>query len=263
MLHPSQRRRRILTAAALVFALAAFPLGTAAIHQFTDVPDSNIYHNDIDALVDSGVTSGCGGGKYCPSAYVTREQMAAFLNRLGALAPEKTPVVNATTVDRFNASELNRANYNSTADLAASGGEGSLTASITAPYRGYLLIWGHAELYNESSGESFSYAYCDLQVDNVVVPGTDMYQDVLFDNDPYINSDETECSPSGGYSVCPGTYTVELFVDVATDVIAYDATVMVEYVPFTADGSLPFLFCGIIPFTPADAPDARPEKAAE
>jgi hypothetical protein len=47
--------------------------------------------------VDSKVTSGCGGGNYCPTANVTREQMAAFLNRLGALGPGKTPVVNAKT----------------------------------------------------------------------------------------------------------------------------------------------------------------------
>ena len=76
------------------------PLGVVlASHQFSDVPTSNPFHADIDALVDSGVTSGCGGGKYCPSANVTREQMAAFLNRLGALAPGKTPVVNATKLD--------------------------------------------------------------------------------------------------------------------------------------------------------------------
>ena len=91
--------RRLLTATALVVALAAFPLGALASHQFGDVPDSNIYHADIDALADSGVTTGCGGGNFCPSAFVTREQMAAFMNRLGALAPGKTPVVNAATAE--------------------------------------------------------------------------------------------------------------------------------------------------------------------
>ena len=80
----------------LVTAVLAFPMGIVlASHQFSDVPNSNPFHNDIDALVDSGVTAGCGGGKYCPKSAVTREQMAAFLNRLGALAPGKTPVVNA------------------------------------------------------------------------------------------------------------------------------------------------------------------------
>lgn len=82
---------------AIVVATLAFPLGVLASHQFADVPDSNPFHNDIDAVADAGVTTGCGGGNYCPSANVTREQMAAFMNRLGALGPGKTAVVNART----------------------------------------------------------------------------------------------------------------------------------------------------------------------
>ena len=90
------RPRRPILLAILVTAVLAFPMGIVlASHQFSDVPNTNPFHNDIDALVDSGVTAGCGGGKYCPKSAVTREQMAAFLNRLGALAPGKTPVVNA------------------------------------------------------------------------------------------------------------------------------------------------------------------------
>lgn len=92
--------RQTLVLAAAVAAIAiAFPLGVLASHQFSDVPNSNPYHADIDALADTGVTTGCGGGQYCPSDYVTREQMAAFMNRLGALGAGKTPVVNAARVD--------------------------------------------------------------------------------------------------------------------------------------------------------------------
>ena len=89
-------RRGVLITGVLV-ALMAFPLGVIASHQFSDVPNSNPFHADIDAVADTGVTTGCGGGKYCPSAFVTREQMAAFMNRLGALGPGKTPVANANT----------------------------------------------------------------------------------------------------------------------------------------------------------------------
>ena len=35
----------------------------------------------INRLAAAGLTGGCGGGKYCPTASVTREQMAAFLRR--------------------------------------------------------------------------------------------------------------------------------------------------------------------------------------
>ncbi len=238
---------------ALVFALAAFPLGAAAIDQFPDVPDSNIFHNDINAIAAAGVTTGCGGGNYCPSAFVTREQMAAFMNRLGALGSDKTPVANATTVDRYDANALNRVAYTSTANLAAVGGDGSLTVDITAPGRGYLLIWGFAELYNQNAGQSFSGANCELQVDNTLVPGTYHWIDVVYDDSPIINLDEQACSPSGGYQVCGGTYTVELYVDVSVDVLANDATIMVEYVPFNGTGGIPSIFsCLIIVLAPND-----------
>jgi len=46
---------------------------------FSDVPASHQFYQAIEALVASGITSGCGGGLYCPNAPVTRGQMAAFL----------------------------------------------------------------------------------------------------------------------------------------------------------------------------------------
>ena len=47
--------------------------------RFTDVPDTNPFRRFIEAMFNAGVTSGCGGGNYCPDAVVTREQMAVFL----------------------------------------------------------------------------------------------------------------------------------------------------------------------------------------
>ena len=105
---PTPPRSRVLSILALCLTLAAFPLGALANHDFADVPDSNIYHADIDALADSGVTTGCGGGNFCPSAYVTREQMAAFMNRLGALGPGKVPVVNADELDGLTSGQFAR-----------------------------------------------------------------------------------------------------------------------------------------------------------
>ncbi len=48
---------------------------------FSDVPCSNLFAPWIYDLVTRGVTAGCGNGQYCPSAGVTREQMAVFLLR--------------------------------------------------------------------------------------------------------------------------------------------------------------------------------------
>lgn len=69
----------------LVLALLATPLGVIAADDFEDVPDSNTFHDDISWLAGSGVTRGCNppaNTRFCPSANVTREQMAAFLKRL-------------------------------------------------------------------------------------------------------------------------------------------------------------------------------------
>jgi hypothetical protein len=87
-----------------VVALAALILAPAAVwasHTFNDVPDDNTFHEDIEAIADARVTIGCNppdNTEYCPDDFVTREQMAAFMNRLGALADGKEPVVNARAV---------------------------------------------------------------------------------------------------------------------------------------------------------------------
>jgi S-layer family protein len=47
--------------------------------RFGDVPASNPLFRFIEAMFNSGVTSGCGGGNYCPGAVINREQMAVFL----------------------------------------------------------------------------------------------------------------------------------------------------------------------------------------
>ncbi|HLE58732.1 MAG TPA: S-layer homology domain-containing protein [Candidatus Limnocylindria bacterium] len=171
-------RSRLLAAAALIVALAAFPLGALASHDFPDVPDSNIFHADISALADSGVTTGCGGGNFCPSAFVTREQMAAFMNRLGALAPEKTPVVNADRVDGLDSTQLARTDQ--TQHFSCFGGDmAPLTSDVT-----YATTAGYR--YSTSGDISFS---CAVHLpDGATVTG--------FAGDVYDNtaSQQTTCS---------------------------------------------------------------------
>lgn len=57
-------------------------LGLAATSTDYFVDDSaSVHQSDINRVAAAGITSGCGGGHYCPSLVVTREQMAAFLHR--------------------------------------------------------------------------------------------------------------------------------------------------------------------------------------
>ena len=77
----STRRRRLPVAFVIALVAIAVPALAFANHQFTDVPTGSTFHNHIDAIVDAGITSGCGATTYCPGSPVTRGQMAAFLNR--------------------------------------------------------------------------------------------------------------------------------------------------------------------------------------
>jgi hypothetical protein len=58
---------------------AGFGPPACTVPTFSDVPCSSPFAKWIEELVDRGITSGCGGGKYCPTSAVTREQMAVFL----------------------------------------------------------------------------------------------------------------------------------------------------------------------------------------
>ena len=59
----------------------ANPPACAPPNMFNDVPETSPFCRWIEALALAGVASGCGNGNYCPTAPVTREQMAVFVLR--------------------------------------------------------------------------------------------------------------------------------------------------------------------------------------
>ena len=52
-----------------------------AVASFNDVSVIDPGYKYIEALVASGITTGCGGGNYCPDSPLTRRQMAIFLSK--------------------------------------------------------------------------------------------------------------------------------------------------------------------------------------
>ncbi len=62
------------------FLARALGLSGAAPNAFTD-DEGNTHEKNIDLVAQAGVTTGCGATTYCPTALVTRGQMAAFLRR--------------------------------------------------------------------------------------------------------------------------------------------------------------------------------------
>lgn len=70
-------RTAVLSVALLTVAV---PVAWAS-HDFGDVPTGHPFHAQISAIKGAGITTGCGGGNYCPSDNVSREAMAAFMHR--------------------------------------------------------------------------------------------------------------------------------------------------------------------------------------
>jgi len=58
---------------------ALTPPNCAPPNLFADVPETSPFCEWIEELANRGVVTGCGGGNYCPTANVTREQMSVFL----------------------------------------------------------------------------------------------------------------------------------------------------------------------------------------
>ena len=131
----SRLRRRVRWVIPLMMLLAVPPAVFAA-HNFTDVPDSHPFHTEISNLAGSGVTVGCGGGNYCPSTPVARDQMAGFLNRgLGRATASAGTVTWAVAAT----------NYVTTAAITTGGAAGSTGT-------GFVLVTGSVTAYTDTPG---------------------------------------------------------------------------------------------------------------
>ncbi len=236
-------RRTVLVVvlAALVGALVAVPIAVYASHQFTDVPNTNPFHADIDWLADAGVTKGCGGSSYCPKDNVTREQMAAFMRRLSGNDPGVAPSVNADKVDGYSAQQLApRAVWAAFPGVITPLRAGqtiyklAATQVLVAPARGIILLSGGIGSSNHLSKNIYA---CDLRVNTQLVPASS--RNLELDGGSGINEVGT-CTPSGAVTVNAGSYTIELWVfSLQADTLLVAASVSAIWVPFDGNGNTP------------------------
>jgi S-layer homology domain len=70
-----------------VVALVSSAIGVYAGQRFSDVPESHPFHDEILWLAEKGISTGFNDGTYRPSDAVTRQAMAAFLQRMAAGSP--------------------------------------------------------------------------------------------------------------------------------------------------------------------------------
>lgn len=72
--------------AAYLYRLSGEPeFSPASPSPFPDVPEDSLFYTEVSWLSDSGITTGYPDGTFRPRNKVTREAMAAFLNRYAAL----------------------------------------------------------------------------------------------------------------------------------------------------------------------------------
>ena len=82
--------RRLLIAIAVLIPCAFAPIAAAQIcAPFTDVAAASGFCTNIQWMHNRGITLGCTATAYCPTQFVRRDQMAAFMNRLGNVVFEQ------------------------------------------------------------------------------------------------------------------------------------------------------------------------------
>lgn len=143
-LHVRMPRKRWLALIAFAVALAiGVPVAWAS---FSDVSPSNPFYNDINAIQGAGITQGCGGGNFCPSANITREAEAAFVHRGGPRVAQSTTIVN-----------------NSVGVLG--GGSGTVIGSVSIDVGGvaggtqFVKVDATMTTHNDSNPQGFSFDY--------------------------------------------------------------------------------------------------------
>lgn len=102
---PAGRSTTFKILVAMLAAVAiSVPTAVYASHQFSDVPDSYAFHDEIDRIADAGITTGFSDGTFRPSDTVRRGPMAAFMGRMGGRTAMAT---NPNTASFTDVSKVN------------------------------------------------------------------------------------------------------------------------------------------------------------
>ena len=187
---------RMALVVAITAAVAA-PIGAYAAHRFTDVPDTNIFHNDIAWLADAGVTQGCNpptNDRFCPGDNVTREQMAAFMRRLA-----DSQAVDAGTLEGVGAAGFVGAGEADSVTPAMTTAEPGvaqaaddtttildgtvqalLEVTITAPADGYVLVTGSTDVFMQHTNGTRDLAFFGVSDQSADI-GVDENKDIILD----------------------------------------------------------------------------------
>ena len=156
----------------LCLALCLLPMAVdaAPCAGFADVSDSDSFCPNVDWLKNRKITLGCGNGtNYCPGDFVTRLQMAAFMNRLGVVF---TPLVLSTQESVPNPANGQVACV--TADVSITDYRRFVSAISTATFSGMTSSTGFVaarNVFSQDGGQNWqSFDATDSQLDYAYAP---------------------------------------------------------------------------------------------
>lgn len=254
------RRRRIAPSLVLACMLALIPLSIRAAGSFTDLTGS-VHDANIQAIHDAGITTGCVPNiRYCPTANVTRQEMASFIARTAGLGTNKAVVraarlsVSAPTAasPSYAANELIRASqaistyrrdtsefalasvYNTATPL-----DPIVTVDITAPSGGFVVVNATIGLSIEPSSTggaaNGTVGFARLRD---VSPTTTGSSSPLLSTATGNGSQATTLSPTYVFSVAAGqhAFTLEAQKAGTGTVRAFDGVITALFVPFDSTG---------------------------
>jgi len=141
--------------------------------------------------------------------------------------------LNADEVDGWDANELTRATFDAVSDAADTNGN-VVSADITAPTNGYLLLAGGLDAF----GGTTDYFTCELHIDGVAVAGSSRSILVEDQGGVHTANSEEDCSSTGAKLVGPGTYTVSVNVSNRETAQFFQASVWALFVPFDGTGTV-------------------------
>lgn len=81
--------------------MLAASVGALAADRFSDVASDHPFHDEIGWMADSGISTGFPDSTFRPTNGVTRQAMAAFMQRVAGHDPEVEPIVHAASVNGY------------------------------------------------------------------------------------------------------------------------------------------------------------------
>jgi len=175
---PRPRRRlprRFLPLALVALFVLLTPLSLLAAAPFNDLT-GGVHDANIGLLYDAGITKGCVPNvSYCPTANVTREEMASFLARTAGLGGNP-PVANAKTAQtaELATNATNAANAQTAVTAQTATNATNATTATTATNAGNAAQLGGvaAANYVQTNNRLLPIAFATVSATGVKLSGT-------------------------------------------------------------------------------------------